>query len=73
MISEAAARRPDALKSLHPEIPRPQLVAFRNILVHAYFGTGWDGVWRAAGKRCPILREQVAKIIASPGRTRESK
>jgi uncharacterized protein with HEPN domain len=47
---------------------RPQIVAFRNILVHAYFGIDWDVVWRAAKNRCPVLREQVALILAGePG------
>ena len=39
-----------------------------NILVHAYFGIDWDVVWRAAKNRCPVLREQVALILAGePG------
>ena len=37
----------------------------RNILVHAYFGTDWDEVWRAARNRAPILRQQVAAIVAA--------
>jgi uncharacterized protein with HEPN domain len=40
------------------------MIAFRNILVHAYFGIDWDVVWLAARNRCPILREQVAGILA---------
>jgi uncharacterized protein with HEPN domain len=49
-------------------VPWPQIVAFRNILVHAYFGIDWDVVWRAAKNRCPVLREQVALILAGePG------
>jgi uncharacterized protein with HEPN domain len=63
-ISEAAARVSEALKTRHPEVPWPQIVAFRNILIHAYFGIDWDAVWRAARNRVPTLREQVAAIIA---------
>jgi len=56
------------LKARQPEVPWPQIVAFRNILVHAYFGIDWDVVWRAAKNRCPILREQVDLILAGePG------
>ena len=40
-------------------------MAFRNILIHAYFGIDWDVVWRAAKNRCPVLREQVARILAA--------
>ncbi len=67
IIGEAAARLPEGLRDRHPEVPGPQIIAFRNILVHAYFGIDWDEVWRAARDRCPILREQVAAIITATG------
>ena len=64
MIGEAAARVSDDTKVRHPEVPRAQIAAFLNILVHAYFGIEWDVVWRAAKNRCPVLRDQVAEILA---------
>lgn len=40
----------------------------RNILIHAYFGIDWDVVWRAARNRSPVLRAQIAEILATePG------
>lgn len=65
VIGEAAARVPADLTSRHPEVPWPQIVAFRNILVHAYFGVDWDVVWRAATNRCPLLRRQITAILAA--------
>ena len=56
VIGEAAGRVSDEVKTNYPEIPWPQIVAFRNILIHTYFGLEWDVVWRAAIHRCPILR-----------------
>jgi len=68
VIGEAAGRVSDDLTTRHPEIPWPQIVAFRNILVHAYFGIDWDVVWRAALNRCPLLRKQIAAILEeTPG------
>jgi uncharacterized protein with HEPN domain len=64
VIREAAARVSDRLKARHPQVPWPQIVAFRNILVHAYFGIEWDVVWRAARDRCPLLRVQIGLILA---------
>jgi uncharacterized protein with HEPN domain len=64
IIGEAAARVSNDLWTLHPEVPWPQVIAFRNILIHAYFGIDWEVVWRAATKRCPVLREQIADILA---------
>lgn len=65
LIGEAAARVSADLTSRHPEVPWPQIVAFRNILIHAYFGIDWDVVWRAATNRCPVLRVQIADILAA--------
>jgi len=65
VIGEAAARVSDDLKCRYPQVPWPQVVAFRNILVHAYFGIDWDVVWRAAKNRCPVLRDEVATILAT--------
>ena len=55
----------DELKKRHPEIPWPQIVAFRNILVHAYFGVDWTEVWQAATRQAPELRGQIAAILQS--------
>jgi uncharacterized protein with HEPN domain len=49
IIREAAARVSEELKTRQP----------------AHFGIDWDVVWRAARNRCPVLREQVARILAS--------
>jgi uncharacterized protein with HEPN domain len=46
IIGEAAARVSVTLRSRDPRVPWPQIVAFRNILVHAYFGIDWEEVWR---------------------------
>jgi uncharacterized protein with HEPN domain len=62
-IGEAAGRVSLELNSRHPEVPWAQIIAFRNILIHAYFGIDWDLVWRSAVHRCPILRDQIAVIL----------
>ena len=56
---------PADFQARHSHIPWPQIVAFRNILVHAYFGIDWDVVWRAAENPCPVLPEQVTEILVS--------
>jgi uncharacterized protein with HEPN domain len=74
VIGEAASRLSSGIKSRHPEVPWMRIVAFRNILVHAYFGLDNDVVWRAATKESPVLRTQVANVIErefGPGGERE--
>lgn len=63
IVGEAPARVSEGLQASHPEVPWAQIVAFRNILVHAYFGIDWDEVWRAARNRCTVLREQISAIF----------
>jgi uncharacterized protein with HEPN domain len=65
IIGEAAARVPDELKDRFREIPWQRIVAFRNILVHAYFGIDWSEVWVAASRQAPELRDQVDLILRS--------
>ena len=69
VIGEAASRVSEELRSRHADVPWPQIVAFRNILVHAYFGIDWAIVWRAAKHRCPALRARIAEILAEQSGT----
>ena len=39
VIAEAAARISDEVTDRYARIPWPQIVALRNILIHAYFGS----------------------------------
>lgn len=65
IIGEAAGHVSEDLTTRHPEVPWPQIVAFRNILIHTYFGIDWEVVWLAATDRCPVLRGQIAAILAA--------
>lgn len=64
ILGEAAGRLSPAVRSRAPEVPWPQIVAFRNILIHAYFGIDWNEVWISAKERCPVLRGQIARLLA---------
>jgi uncharacterized protein with HEPN domain len=64
IIGEAAARLGKDFKAAHPDVPWQEIVAFRNIAVHAYFAVNWSIVWAAATKNAPVLRRQVADILA---------
>ncbi|MGH9413101.1 MAG: HepT-like ribonuclease domain-containing protein [Terriglobales bacterium] len=66
IIGEAARHLSKDFRDRHAEIPWPQVISFRNLLIHAYFSIDWEIVWRTATVRCPQLRDQIA-AIASPG------
>ena len=40
-------------------------MAFRNLVVHEYFGLNWPIVWDTAKMLVPVLREQVARVLSA--------
>ncbi|MXX39698.1 MAG: DUF86 domain-containing protein, partial [Gemmatimonadetes bacterium] len=40
------------------------IIAFRNIAVHAYFSVEWPIVWVTATQEAPELRSKIAHILA---------
>ncbi len=67
IIGEAARGLSDGLRSAHGEIPWPQIVGMRNILVHDYFGIDAEEVWTAAVRDLPLLKAQVEALLAQLG------
>ena len=63
VIGEAAAHVIEPVRTRHPDVPWPKIVAFRNVLIHAYFGIDWDEVWRAATTECPALKAQIESAL----------
>ena len=62
VIGEAARGVSQSLKDRYPDVPWPQIVALRNILVHEYFGLNMRQVWTMAKKDLPRLEGQVQQI-----------
>ena len=58
VIGEVASRISKDLKDKYGEIGWHDIVAFRNIAVHAYFSIDWSIVWKAATKNAPELRRK---------------
>jgi len=65
VIGEAAARLPVEFRGHHPEVPWSKIVAFRNLVVHEYFGLDWPIVWDTAATLVPVLREQLARVLST--------
>jgi uncharacterized protein with HEPN domain len=63
IVGEAAAHISAELRVQHPEIIWTDVVAFRNILIHTYFGIDWSIVWDAATEDVPRLRPQIVAIL----------
>jgi uncharacterized protein with HEPN domain len=65
VIGEAAARLSVEFRGRHPEVPWSKIVAFRNLVVHEYFGLDWPIVWDTAKTLVPLLREQIATVLSA--------
>ncbi len=65
VIGEAASRISLDFRARHADIAWPDIVGLRNIAVHQYFGVSWETVWNTATLGVPVLREQIAAILAA--------
>ena len=63
IIGEAAAALSEDLRKQHPDIPWPEIIAMRNILVHAYFKIDPDEVWSVIDKDIKVLKNGIQKIL----------
>jgi uncharacterized protein with HEPN domain len=64
-LSEATQRLSATAKATHPQIPWPQIAAFRNVLVHNYLGIDLDQIWTVIHRDLPPLKQAVSAILAA--------
>jgi len=62
-IGEAVSKLSGELKSRHAGLPWTEIVGFRNIVVHEYFGVDPAIVWRTATHNAPAVRNLVAGVL----------
>ena len=63
VIGEAAARLSQTFRETRPQVEWRDVIAFRNIAVHAYFAVQWEIVWATAQEDVPVLRRQILEIL----------
>jgi uncharacterized protein with HEPN domain len=66
-LGESAKRISEDRKALHPEVERPRIVAFRNMLVHEYLGINLERGWHIAQQDVPPLKQAVAAMLGEIG------
>ena len=63
IIGEAAKNLSDKIKSKEDDIPWRDIVGMRDKLIHHYFGTDSNSVWKTVEEDIPKLKESVNKIL----------
>ena len=65
LLGEACRGVSSALREAHPEVPWPQIVAFRNVVGHQYFGVDLELVWGIVTGHVAGLGEQLRSVVDS--------
>lgn len=63
IIGEAVKNLPADLKEKYPKVPWKQIAGTRDVLIHEYFGTDFDLVWKVVKKELPQLKKETLKIL----------
>lgn len=64
IIGEAANRLSDSIKEQHTTIDWRKIVAFRNFIVHEYFGIDLELVWLITQRNISPLKLTVEQILS---------
>ena len=65
LLGEACRGVSQESRDLHPEIPWAQIIAFRNIIIHEYFGIDLELVWAIVDEHLTNLRTQIESVMSS--------
>jgi uncharacterized protein with HEPN domain len=65
LLGEACRGLSPALLEAHPEVPWPQIVAFRNVVIHQYFGIDLELAWAIVTGHIAALGEQLRSVVDS--------
>jgi uncharacterized protein with HEPN domain len=63
VIGEAARSISEDLRNRSPEIPWSDIIGMRHIIVHHYFETDLDIVWRVVATDIPILKAMIMQLV----------
>jgi len=66
IIGEATCKLSESLRKTHTEVPWPQIIKMRHVLVHDYFGIDLEEVWAAVEHDLPDLKRKVKAILREP-------
>jgi uncharacterized protein with HEPN domain len=64
ILGEAASRLSKEFKEKHDGVAWGSMIGMRHVLVHGYFETDTEIVWKVVEKDLPDLKKQLETILA---------
>lgn len=64
IIGEAASRVSTELQEKYPKVAWGGMIGMRHVLVHGYFETDKELIWRVVEQDIPTLKAQIQSILA---------
>ena len=63
IVGEAAARTSTSTQEKYEKIPWPEIISFRNRLIHGYDDVDFDILWNIVRIDLPLLIEELKRIL----------
>jgi uncharacterized protein with HEPN domain len=64
ILGEAASKLSNEFKESHANVAWGSMIGMRHVLVHGYFETDTEIVWKVVEKDLPDLKKQLEAILA---------
>ncbi len=63
IIGEAASKISVEFRNKNPDIPWQKIIGMRNRLIHVYFDTDYQIIWKTINDNLPSLMEKIKPIL----------